>query len=817
MTKQESNLILAPKYFPVVSVPARLMPLPKINYTVSLDMDSLAIVRLFREVKNRQIPYVFAVLSKPGITQFPDRFYRVGVICSITTEDNNQIAFEGKYRVEATSPFRLKDDYQDSYWIINVKPINDEDTGIIFIDPQFKRNLLADLIKIRHLLRHLYEEGIEIWNFPEIIKNVIDDFETYDFGDKDDVDLFIWSGLSSIPEILSKDKQPFLASTSVLERITMLVRLIKEQIALLNAYKSRDEHVKNDSDAFGSNLNTKANKPDDQDQDKIFEKAHSYIKAAWARFKKVRNLMSEDAIAVAKEDLDRLLSYGGPKGNTYEWPKFKRRLDFLLDLPWDRQTQEESDITKVTRILEEDHYGLAKIKEKICDSIAPKLLNPLGRGQIICFVGPPGVGKTSLAKSIARALNRKLIRISVGGIRDESQIRGHDITYIGSQPGEILREIKRCGVKNPIFIIDEIDKLGRYSTAGDPSSAMLEVLDPEQNHSFKDHYLGCSFDLSRVMFIATANLETDIIEPLLDRMDIIRLSGYLEVEKIEIAGRYLIPRWTEEVGLKKNNVNVSWNDEVIPLLIRGYTNEAGVRNLDRNIADVLRKIAGRYLKSRDKNEAISSFRIEERAIGEFLGPVKFFKNKVRPTKVGEAIGLAWTPAGGEILYVQAEMYPRLMDKKVLARTGMQGKVMEESDEVAMTLLRNEIEKIDPELSKKLQNCSVHLHIPEGAVPKDGPSAGIAIFIALFSEVTGQVVRPNLAMTGEIDIKGRIMPVGGIREKVVAAERAGIGEVILPKENKRNIYDVPDSVKQNLRFLFLESVQEAIDMAFEKPE
>ena len=816
MVKQDSNLIVLPKCFPVVSVPSRLMPLPKINYTVSSGIDSLAIIRLCLEVKNGQIPYVFTVMSKPGIIQFPGRFYQVGVISSITIEDNDQIAFDGKYRVETTSSFRLKDDRQDSYWIVNVKPIIDEDTGLIFIDPQFKRNFLADLIKIKHLLTRLYEEGIGVWDFPEIIKNVIDGFETYDFGDKDDVDLFIWSSLASIPEIMSKNKQPLLESTNISERITMLVRLLKEEIALLAAYKSRDALEKNSSGASSPIFNTKADKTDDNDQNELFQKAHSDIKTAWIRFKKVRNLMSEDAISVVREDLDRLLSYGSPKGNTYEWPKFKRRLDFLLDLPWGLQTQEESDITKVTRILEEDHYGLAKVKEKICDSIAPKLLNPLGRGQIICFVGPPGVGKTSLAKSIARALNRKLIRISVGGIRDESQIRGHDITYIGSQPGEILREIKRCGAKNPIFVIDEIDKLGRYSMAGDPSSAMLEVLDPEQNHSFKDHYLGCSFDLSSVMFIATANLETDIIEPLLDRMDIIRLPGYLEVEKIEIARRYLIPRWMEETGLTKNNVKVGWDNEIISLIIRAYTNEAGVRNLDRNIADILRKIAGKYLKSRDENNIISDFHIDEQMIGEFIGPAKFFKNKVRPTKVGEAIGLAWTPAGGEILYVQAEMYPRLQDKKVLARTGMQGKVMEESDEVAMTLLRNELDKFDPELSKKLQDCSVHLHIPEGAVPKDGPSAGIAIFIALFSEVTGRVVRPNLAMTGEIDIKRRIMPVGGIREKVVAAERAGIREVMLPKENERNIYDVPDSVKQNLQFHFLESVQEAIDIAFEKP-
>ncbi len=812
MPKHGIKIITTP-YLPVINVSANIMPLPKLTSKITLNEKSLSSLSIFNEIETGQEPYIFAVMSKPGITQVPESFYQIGVVCSASIPSNNRIVFGEGFRAEATSSFRRKDNSPNSYWVTTVKPVEDENIDLIFTDTQFQKNMLADLIKIKHLLQILYTEGNKVWDFPEDTKNIIGDFETYDFGDKDAVDYFIWSSIAVIPELLPKDKQPFLESANIAERITMLIRLLKGQIAVLTAYKVEDKYKKDGSGISNTRLN--ATEPDEED--KFFERVHPDIKKAWGRFKKVRDFMSEDARTVAKEDFDRLVSYESPKENSYEWHKFQRHLDFLLNLPWNQQTEEESDITKVTLILEEDHYGLVHVKEKICDSIAPKLLNPFGRGQIICLVGPSGVGKTSLAKSIARALKRKLIRISVGGIRDEAQIRGHDITYTGSQPGEILREIKRREIKNPVFVIDEIDKLGRHSMAGDPSSAMLEVLDPEQNHSFKDHYLGCSFDLSKVMFIATANLENDIIPPLLDRMDIIRLPGYLEVEKIEIAKRYLVHRWMEETGLAQNDVNVSWDDEIIPLIIRGYTNEAGVRNLERNIATVLRKIARQYLKSRNENETVNIFRIDRRTIGEFLGPVKFFKNKARPTKVGEALGLAWTSAGGEILYVQAEMYPRLQDKKILARTGMQGKVMEESDEVAMTLLRNGLDKINHKLSKKLQNCSMHLHIPEGAVSKDGPSAGIAIFIALFSEVTGQVVRPNLAMTGEIDIKGRIMPVGGIREKIVAAERAGIREVMLPKENERNLHDVPDSVKQNLRFHFLELVQEAIDIAFEKPE
>jgi len=808
MKKRRINILKPTNLlFPVVSVSSDEMPLPKLTSKVIPNMRVPSAMRLCFEIESGQAPYVFVVMPKPGMMQDMDRFYRIGMICSTAMEGNKQVAFNGEYRAEAISSFTWKDASPDSYFVAAVKPVEDKNTDAIFTDPRFQERMQSDLVKISHLLRRLYTEGLDVWDFSD---DIMDGFEACDFGDKDEVDHLVWLSIASIPDIPPEEKQLFLESASISERITMLARLLEMEIASLADYKRKDKKGK-DGGQSGSGAD------ESDDEDKFFEEVHPDIKKAWGRFKRIRNFMSEDAKVVAREDIDQLISLGSPKTNSYEWPKHYRHLNFILDLPWDRQTKEESDIIKVAQFLEEDHYGLIHVKEKICDSIAPKLLNPTGRGQIICFVGPSGVGKTSLAKSIARALGRKLIRISVGGIRDETQIRGHDFTYIGSQPGEILREIKRCGVKNPVFVIDEIDKMGRYSVTGDPSSAMLEVLDPEQNHSFKDRYTGCSFDLSKVIFIATANSEGSIIPPLHDRMDIIRLSGYLEVEKIEIARRYLIPRWMEEIGLTNNNVAVSWDDEVTPLLIRGYTSEAGVRDLDRNIAAVLRKIARRYLKLRNENEAANSFHVDSQMINEFLGPVKFFKNKVRPTKIGEAVGLAWTIAGGEILYVQAEMYSRFRDTKVLTRTGMQGKIMEESDEVAMTLLRSELGRVNPEISEKFQDCSVHLHIPEGAVPKDGPSAGIAIFIALFSEITGQAVKPNLAMTGEIDIKGSIMPVGGIREKVVAAERAGIMEVILPKENERNIFDVPDSVKQNLRFHFLESVQEAIDVAFEKPE
>ena len=817
MQKNEDSgpTVIKPSFLPVINITPQLMTMPKMFTTIFINKNSLPILRMFSEIKTGQI-YAFLVMSKPGITKVPDRFYSAGVVCSVAAKDDDMIFIAGECRAEAASPFRLKDNSLNSYWITTVTLIQDENPDALFVDSGSKKRIRADLIKVRHLLQRLYNEGKGVWEFPsnDAVKYLIDSFENYDFGDKDAVDHFVWRSLAAIPELIQENKQPFIESTNLFERLTMLINLLKAQIEVLVNYKKPDRS-NGTGMKDGKDSDQKYSKPDPEDA--AFSNVHPAIKNFWKRFKEIRDFMPEDAKTVASEDLDRLVSYGDPQSNTHEWPKFKRHLEFILDLPWNRETEQASDITKVTQTLEEDHYGLTHVKEKIGDSIAPKLLNPSGRGQIICLIGPPGVGKTSLAKSVARALNRKLIRESLGGITNEAQIRGHDVTYVGSQPGEILREIKRCGVKKPVFVIDEIDKLGRHSMAGDPSSAMLEVLDPEQNYSFRDHYLGCSFDLSKVMFIATANVEDDIIPPLRDRMDVIRLPGYLEVEKIEIAKRYLIPRWMEEVGLTKNNVQVNWSEDSVPLIIRGYTNEAGVRNLDRNIANILRKIAGKFLKSQKEGEAEKVFNIDNAMIGEIFGPVKFFKDKARPTKVGVAVGLAWTEVGGSILYIQSVLYPNPIGKKVFARTGMQGDVMKEADEVAMSLVRMRLEETNREISKDWRRNGIHLHIPEGAIHKDGPSAGLTVFASLYSLAIKQPLRPFVAMTGEIDLAENVLPVGGIREKIVAAERAGITDVILPKANERNLYDVPNSVKEKVHFHFVESVQEAVAIAFPKPE
>ncbi|MDP3763983.1 MAG: S16 family serine protease, partial [bacterium] len=684
--------------------------------------------KILQTIRSGKSPYLFAVMSDPQIKDPPDKFYRIGVIAEAEADRKEPvITLRGLFRAEMLRLMRIGErDW--GFWVAAVKNVADENHDDYFI--QAHLHVMADMIKIRDLLVSFMIRARGEYEFDHrLMSIIIDEFENTDWEDKNAVDNFIWATLRSVPDLLQKDKQPLLESTSLLERIELCIKKLKERLKLLEIQKQNISKDGQLTRRASRRANRRANNlsppgPIDptakDDDDEFIKGSHGDIKKRWDKFNQVRGHMSEDARDVAMEDFKSLMSFGSPQGNHYEWPKFMKHLDFILDLPWKEETAQESNIAKVAGILDEDHYGLQRVKDRICESIAPKILNPEGKGHIICFIGPPGVGKTSLAKSIARSLNKKYTRISVGGVRDEAQIRGHGVTYIGSQPGEILKLMKRCAVRNPVFVIDEIDKLGSMSVSGDPSSAMLEVFDPEQNNSFKDHYAGCGFDLSRVMFIATGNVEGDIQLALRDRMDIIRLPGYLEVEKIEIAKRYLIPRWMKEVGLTQNDVEVEWEEGLLAKLIRGYTNEAGVRNIERTIATILRKVSRAYLQSKNEGNSIFKFEITESNAHEYLGPPKFTKDRARLTVVGEAVGLAWTPVGGEILYVQAEFYDRLNDKKVLDLTGMQGEVMKESDKLALTRLRRILRATNPKLADKLKSNSIHLHIPEGSIPKDGP-------------------------------------------------------------------------------------------------
>ena len=508
--------------------------------------------------------------------------------------------------------------------------------------------------------------------------------------------------------------------------------------------------------------------------------------------------MPEDVEKHAKKELARLQRMPDAAG---EASMLRTYLEWLTELPWSVETAKEIDIQAARKVLEEDHYGLEKIKRRIIEHLAVQKLNRTGKAPILCFVGPPGVGKTSLGQSIAKATGRKFVRVSLGGVHDEAEIRGHRRTYIGALPGNIIQGLRRAGARDCVMMLDEIDKLGR-GVQGDPASALLEVLDPAQNSTFRDNYLGVTFDLSKVMFIATANMLDTIPGPLLDRMEIIQLSGYTVAERLQIARRYLLPRQLGENGLKPEQVEIG--DDALKAIISGYTREAGVRNLERQIGGVLRRSAVRIADGSATHVSIA-----EKDIPEILGSPRFESEQAQRTSVpGVATGLAWTPVGGDILFIEATRIP---GHGKLILTGQLGDVMKESAQAAFSLVKSKSRelKIDPEL---LDRSDIHLHVPAGATPKDGPSAGVAMFTALASLVTGRAVCSHVAMTGEISLRGLVLPVGGIKEKVLAAMLAGIKTVMLPARNRRDFEDIPEEARQSLEFVWLETVDQALAVA-----
>ncbi|MEE8380674.1 MAG: endopeptidase La [Thermodesulfobacteriota bacterium] len=511
-----------------------------------------------------------------------------------------------------------------------------------------------------------------------------------------------------------------------------------------------------------------------------------------------KSKMPKEVNEVAQKELDRLSKMPPAAA---EYTVSRTYLDWLIEVPWSVATEDNLDIDEAQKVLDEDHYGLEKVKKRILEYLAVRKLKADMKGPILCFVGPPGTGKTSLGKSIARALGRKFIRLSLGGVRDEAEIRGHRRTYVGALPGRIIQGIKKAGSHNPVFMLDEIDKLG-MDFRGDPSSALLEVLDPEQNFSFSDHYLEVPFDLSNVMFITTANILDTIPPALRDRMEILELPGYTEEEKLMIAQKYLVSRQLEAHGLTSENLN--FEDDAVKAIISDYTREAGLRNLEREIATICRGVAKEYAQG--KKEAVV---VNKERLHSFLGPIKFFSEIAERTSVpGVATGLAWTPTGGDIIFVEAT---KMKGKKSLALTGSLGDVMKESAQAALSYIRSNTKDLSvPE--DFFEENDIHLHVPAGAIPKDGPSAGVTMFAALTSLLTDRPVRSDIAMTGEITLRGLVLPVGGIKEKVLAAKRAGLNRIILPKKNENNLEEIPENVKKGMKFYFIEKMDQVIEHA-----
>jgi len=597
----------------------------------------------------------------------------------------------------------------------------------------------------------------------------------------------------------TEEKQALLEELNVKTRLERLVVQLNRVVEVLEMSSKIQDQVQSELSKSQREYFLREQLKAIQKELGIEDERTAEIKELREKIKEAR--MPEEAEKEALRELDRLAKM--PPGAA-EYTVARTYLDWLISLPWSVSTDDNLDIKRAQRILDEDHYDLERVKERILEFLAVRKLKQDQKGPILCFVGPPGVGKTSLGRSIARALGRKFVRVSLGGVRDEAEIRGHRRTYVGALPGRIIRGLRTAGSNNPVFMLDEVDKLGA-DFRGDPSSALLEVLDPEQNNTFVDHYLDVPFDLSRVMFICTANIVDTIPPALRDRMEILELPGYTEEEKIIIAFKYLIPRQLREHGLTKDRLR--FQKRAVRRVIREYTREAGLRNLEREIANICRKVAKKIALEGPTSEVITAAKVPE-----YLGPPKFFSEVAeRTAEPGVATGLAWTPAGGDILFVECTRMP---GSKQLILTGQLGEVMRESAQAALSWVRSRAHKLRID-ERFMENNDIHIHVPAGAIPKDGPSAGVTIVTALVSLLSGKPVRPDLAMTGEITLRGRVLPVGGIKEKVLAAHRAGIRTVILPARNKKDLEEVPKEILEDLEFHFVENLDQVLRVAFRK--
>ena len=596
-----------------------------------------------------------------------------------------------------------------------------------------------------------------------------------------------------------EEKQTVLAALDIKDRLKKTTKLANHQVEVLKLGDKIQSQVKEDMNQqqkeFYLRKQLKAIK------DELGEKDDTSVEVEEYRAKIEAARMPEEAYKAATRELER---FARMHPSSSEYTVSSTYLDWLTELPWGISSEDKLDIKAARAILDKDHFGLEKPKKRILEYLAVRKLNPGSKGPILCFAGPPGTGKTSLGRSIARALGREFVRISLGGVRDEAEIRGHRRTYVGALPGRIIQELRKAGKNNPVFMMDEIDKVGA-DFKGDPSSALLEVLDPEQNYSFADHYLDVSFDLSKVMFIGTANIIDTIPPALRDRMEIINLRGYTLEEKIKIATHYLIPRQRKENGLTAGQISFSKN--VIRRIISDYTREAGLRNAEREIASVCRGVAAKIAEGIKVSPAI---KVED--LKEYLGPVRYTSEVgEKSLSPGVVMGLAWTPVGGELLFIEATS---MKGKRGLTLTGQLGDVMKESAMAALSFIRANAKKyhIDEDFYEK---TDFHIHVPSGAIPKDGPSAGVTILTALVSLLTGKRVKNKLAMTGEITLRGKVMPVGGIKEKVIAAHRAGIKEVVLPAANEKDTDEIPDKVKKDLTFHYAVLMDDVLDFAFSK--
>ncbi len=710
----------------------------------------------------------------------PDDVYQVGTAAIIhkmlkVPDGSLRILVQGLKRIRITGFTQT-----DPFLVASVAPLEDEVEKTKEVEA-LSRNLLSVFTKIIGLVPYLPEE------LQMAASNV------------EDPSALCYLIASAI-KIKTEEKQELLEEVNVERRLRRLTFILNRELEVFELGSKIQSEVQSEMDKGQREYFLRQ-------QMKAIQEELGEVDEITAEVNELRQQLDElklpeEADKQARRELDRLSKL---QPAAAEYSVIRTYLDWILTIPWNKGTEDNLDINRAQRVLDEDHYDLEKVKNRILEylSVAKLKRDKEGviTGPILCFVGPPGVGKTSLGHSIARALERKFIRISVGGVRDEAEIRGHRRTYIGAMPGTIIRAIRDSESNNPVFMIDEMDKLGA-DFRGDPSSALLEVLDPEQHFSFRDHYLDLPFDLSKVLFIATANILDTIPPPLRDRMEVIELSGYTEAEKINIAKRYLVKKQTEANGLDPKMI--SFSDKALLRIIQDYTREAGLRNLEREIGSVCRKVAREMAEGKQ-----GKFKIDEKAVEQYLGKKKFFSEARRMTsEPGVATGLAWTMSGGDIIFIEATAMP---GSGHLTLTGQLGDIMKESAQAALSWVRSHTDGIGvPE--DYFQKHDLHVHVPAGAVPKDGPSAGVTMTTALASLVTGVPVFANVGMTGEVTLSGKVLPIGGLKEKVLAARRAGLDTVILPRENERDLEDVPEHLRQEMKFIPVDDVSEVLSAA-----
>ncbi|MGC8763434.1 MAG: endopeptidase La [Acidobacteriota bacterium] len=722
--------------------------------------------------------FLLILSQKDGEVEEPtaEDLYRVGVVAKILRlqriAPNNLsviVSGQGKVRVEEFTS-------QDPYFEARVTLL-EEQKGDPLETEALQKTILAQYEKLASLVPNIPQEmvlALQRYDNPSRLVDTI----TFNLN------------------VNLAEKQAILEETSVVQRLRMLTAVLARELQVVELGSKIQSEVidkmnKAQRDYFLKEQMKAIQKELGEGDDRAREAEE--LKARIAKAK-----MPKEVEQVALKEVDRLAMM---HPSAAEYTVSRTYLDWLIELPWSKRTRDRLDVKRAQRCLDEDHYGLQKVKDRIVEYLAVQQLKKDLKGPILCLVGPPGVGKTSLGKSVARSLGRKFVRMSLGGIRDEAEIRGHRRTYVGALPGRIIQGIRKAGTHNPVFMLDELDKVG-MDFRGDPTSALLEVLDPEQNFSFSDHYLEVPFDLSKVMFIATANILDTISQPLLDRMEVIHIPGYTEEEKLHIAKDHLLPRVLLNHGLKKNQLR--FTDAAIRRIITEYTREAGVRNLERQMATVCRKVAKERVSGRKRAVVVKPENLQA-----FLGPRQvFLETRERIDRPGVATGLAWTPVGGDILFIESTA---MKGRGALTLTGHLGEVMKESAMAALSWIRTHAATLGiPE--ERFSKQDLHVHVPQGAIPKDGPSAGVALTTSLVSLLTGRLVRDDLAMTGEITLSGKVLPVGGIKEKVLAAKRAGLSEVILPERNQGDLEELTAEAKAGMTFHLVKEIPEVLQRA-----